>query len=251
VQQDGSSMQHGVLLLEHVIETLKATPGVTRIEAQLPHFSFDDLAPFFRRHHFETYLRRFMALPLKSGATHRPHSIAPQAVAGAQKHAIFKEFLIEPWQRRHDHEASRLLAEVYRGHVDAAINDQYKSLSGSARLIENIVYLRGCGENLAEASFAAIHRPTGRVAGVLALTAVRLSTAHIPQIAVASAFQRCGLGVALLESSFRELDRLGFEEVSLTVTDHNAGAMRFYERLGFETFHTFGAYVWDGAAERL
>ncbi|HLI31040.1 MAG TPA: GNAT family N-acetyltransferase, partial [Terriglobia bacterium] len=109
--------------------------------------------------------------------------------------------------------------------------------------------LRGCGENLEEASFVAIYEPTGSMAGILAVTAVRPSTAHIPQIAVASTFQRGGLGVAMLESSFRKLERLDFKEVSLTVTDQNASAVRFYERLGFETFHTFGAFVWDRTAE--
>jgi len=250
MQPNGSARQQAVLLLDHVIETLKATPGLTRIEAQLPHFSFQDLYACFRQHHFETYPRRFMALRLRDRAIHEPDSTASQTTTGVQERFIFKEFLIAPWQRKHDQAAARLLAEVYRDHVDAAINDQYKSLSGSARLIENIVHLRGCGENLEEASVVAIHRPTGRVAGILALTAVRSLTAHIPQIAVASAFQRGGLGVAMLAFSFRELDRLGFEEVSLTVTDQNASAVRFYERLGFETFHAFGAFVWDRTTEK-
>lgn len=250
VQPNGTVRQHALLLLEHVIETLKATPGLTRIEAQLPHFSLEDLAPCFQQHRFETYLRRFMALRLKDRSIHQPDSTAFQVGESALGRLNSQDILMEAWQRKHDEAAARLLAEVYRGHVDAAINDQYQSISGSARLIENIVHLRGCGENLADASLVAIHRPTGRLAGILALTAVRPSTAHIPQIAVAFAHQRSGLGSALLGSSFRELDRLGFEEVSLTVTDQNASAVQFYERLGFKTFHTFGAFVWDRTSEK-
>ncbi len=245
VQPNTAVRQHAFLLLEHVIETLQATPGLTRIEAQLPHFTFEDLAPFFRQHRFDGFSRRFMALQLQN----RPRLRSSAAAStGSEKGGSLQSVCIEPWQRKHDENASRLLAEVYRGHVDAAINDQYQTVGGAAHLIENIVHLRGCGENLPEASFVAIHRSTGQMAGILAVTAVRLLTAHIPQIAVASSFQRSGLGGALLESSFRELESLDFEEVSLTVTDRNASAVRFYERIGFETFHQFGAFTWDRAA---
>ncbi|MGH9358958.1 MAG: GNAT family N-acetyltransferase [Terriglobia bacterium] len=246
VQPNAAVRQHAFLLLEHVIETLKATPGLARIEAQLPHFTFEDLATCFSRHRFKSYPRRFMMLQLKN--RRHPVHLPDFAVSkGSRGDTTFQDVLIEPWQRKHDEDASRLLAEVYRGHVDAAINDQYQSFSGAAHLIENIVHLRGCGENLPEASFVAIHRSTGRLAGILAVTAVRLATAHIPQIAVASAFQRRGLGRALLESSFNEMESLGFEEVSLTVTDQNSSAVRFYERIGFELFHNFGAFTWEGA----
>ena len=49
----------------------------------------------------------------------------------------------------------------------------------------------------------------------------------------------------MLKLAVEELQRQGFKEVSLTVTDVNRGAVRLYERLGFETFHTFGAFVWN------
>ena len=37
----------------------------------------------------------------------------------------------------------------------------------------------------------------------------------------------------MLKSAFEELQSEGFQEVSLTVTDMNQGAVRLYERLGF------------------
>jgi ribosomal protein S18 acetylase RimI-like enzyme len=48
-----------------------------------------------------------------------------------------------------------------------------------------------------------------------------------------------------MEAAFRDLAREGFKEVTLTVTDANAGAVRLYERIGFETFKTFGAFVYS------
>jgi len=107
------------------------------------------------------------------------------------------------------------------------------------------MHQRGCGEHLPQASQVAIHRATGKLAGVLALTSVRAHTAHIPQIAVAREFQGTGLGTAMMELGFENLSQRGFQEVSLTVTDLNAGAVRLYERMGFENFRTFGAYVWN------
>jgi ribosomal protein S18 acetylase RimI-like enzyme len=226
-------------LLGHVLETLMAWPGVRRIETQLPHFSAEKLEPCFARHGFRTYLRRFMLLNLNGAHTEIPAS-------GAASEALRSgQFVIEPWERKHDHQAGDLICHTYRGHIDAAINDQYASASGAWRLIENIVELRGCGEQVPRASLVAIHAPTRRLAGVVALTGVRRQTAHIPQIAVAPEFQSHGLGATLLATAFREAARHGYREVSLTVTDLNRQAVRFYERLGFTTFRTFGAYVWD------
>ncbi len=231
VESDGAGLERALLLAEHVIETLLATPGLRRIEGQLPHFSFDELDPCFRPRGFESYRRRFMALALK----HRPLTAGPPV----------NQFALEPWERKHDRAAARLVYHAYRGHVDAVINDQYGTIEGTSRLIENIIRHRGCGEYLPENSLVAIHRPTRKLAAVLALTAVRPATAHIPQVAVGKEFQGQGLGTAIMESAFSDLAQAGYQEVSLTVTDDNDGAVRLYERLGFETFRTFGAFVWN------
>jgi ribosomal protein S18 acetylase RimI-like enzyme len=157
-------------------------------------------------------------------------------------------FVVEPWERRHDHIAAELIYATYRGHVDAVINDQYASREGAERLLDNIFELRGCGEPVPHASWVAFHRGTQSLAGLVALTTVRPGTAHVPQVAVASEFQSGGLGTLLLDLAFREAARRGYREVSLTVTDQNQGARRLYERLGFQVFRTFGAFVWTKAS---
>ncbi|HEV2178026.1 MAG TPA: GNAT family N-acetyltransferase [Candidatus Sulfopaludibacter sp.] len=229
----GLRREHALLLLESTLETMVATPGIGRIEAQLPHFGAEELEACFRARDFEVYLRRFMVLRLRD----RPGKQAPAVRT--------EDFIIEPWQRKHDPAVAQLLCATYRQHVDAVINDQYASIEGVTRLIENIVHLRGCGEHIPRASLVAFHRPTRRLAAVVALTAVRPGTGHIPQVAVAIAFQAKGLGSALMEIAFREAEAQGYHEVSLTVTDLNRGAVRLYERLGFETLRTFGAFVWN------
>lgn len=245
VAPNGNRLDPALVLLEHVIETLLATPGLRRVETQLPHFTYEELEPCFRAHGFEGYLRRFMALSL---VDRRLDSASSGAATAQSAHGTVpwpEAFHIEPWERRHDRAAAELVYSAYRYHVDARINDQYTSLPGATRLVENIVQQRGCGELLPQASLVAVHRPTQKLAGALAVTGVRPRTAHIPQVAVAREFQGAGLGTVMMEASFQELAAQGYAEVSLTVTDSNAGAVRLYERLGFETFRTFGAFVWE------
>lgn len=224
-------------LLEHVVETIVATPGLRRVEAQLPHFSYEQLEPCFRALSFAGYRRRFMALSLERAAP--GFGMSP----GRPGDDAAEDFLIVPWDRHHDREAAELLFETYRLHVDAVINDQYGSVAGTTRLIENIVHHQGCGEYLPRVSRVAIHAGSQCIAGLLAVTALRSRTAHIPQIAVAKLFQGRGVGTRLMASAFKELVVRGYSEISLTVTDDNAGAVRLYERLGFETFRNFGAFV--------
>jgi ribosomal protein S18 acetylase RimI-like enzyme len=238
VAPEGGGTEQARLLLTHVLETMLATPGLRRVETQLPHYPFQVFDPLFRARGFRGYQRRFMAAPLGHSA----------AEASSPAPASFPPgFSMVPWESKHHREAAQLLHRSYRGHVDAAINDQYASPEGSARLIETILHHRGCGEHLPQASQVAIHRPSGELAALLALTSVRPTTAHIPQVAVAPPFQGRGLGSAMMQQSFQALAQRGFREISLTVTDSNAGAVRLYERLGFRTLGTFGAFIWDAS----
>jgi ribosomal protein S18 acetylase RimI-like enzyme len=245
VAPNGDRLDRARVLLKHVIETLLATPGLRRVETQLAHFACEELEPCFHAHGFEGYLRRFMALSLAGRRVVSACADAAKSQSARSSPPWPEAFRIEPWERRHDRAAAELVYATYRYHVDARINNQYTSLAGATRLIENIVHQRGCGEVLPQASLVAVHRPTDKLAGVLALTAGRPRTAHIPQVAVAREFQGAGLGTAMMEMSLQELAVLGYQEVSLTVTDSNLDAVRLYERLGFETFRTFGAFVWE------
>ena len=239
-----NSQQNGIDdLLGESINALVRSPDVLRIEAQLPHLSLDQIGPYFRSRSFKIYLRQFMTFRLGTAPAEslRQAHHAPLN----EPSAIPSDFIFDPWQRRYDREAAQLLHQVYRHHIDAAVNDQYCTLAGTTRLVESIVRHKGCGEYLQQASIAAVHRSTGRLAGILGITAVRERTAHIPQIAVASGYQGIGLGSMMLRTAFEKLAREQFAEVSLTVTALNSGAVRLYERLGFRTFREFGAYVWN------
>jgi ribosomal protein S18 acetylase RimI-like enzyme len=239
VDPAAATLEQALDLLHYTLRELMASASLRRVEAQLPHYAFTHLEPSFRACCFAAYPRSFMMLAL---ASRPPRAGRGQAVAGE---TLVGDFLIKPWERRHDRDAARLLYDAYRGHVDALINDQYRSVTGATNLIENILYYQGCGKCLPNACWAAIHRSTQQLAGLLLLTVVRPGCGHIPQVAVARQFQSQGVGTALIEAALTELERKGFAEVSLTVTNLNEGALRLYERLGFRTIHTFGAFVWD------
>ncbi len=239
-------LDQALRLLEHANETLLATPGIRRIEAQLPHYRFEDLENNFTSWNYHGYRRRFMALHLpdwQPGAISNSKSAASDY--SRRSSARLDDYWITSCSKSHAREASELVYGAYYNHVDALINDQYSSLAGATRLIDNIMHYQGCGEFLEQVSKVAIHRETRKLAGVLTVTSVRSDTAHIPQIAVARTLHGIGLGTALLDAAFRDLVRAGYMRVSLTVTDINAGALRLYERLGFKPFRTFGAFVFN------
>jgi ribosomal protein S18 acetylase RimI-like enzyme len=244
VAPGSAGLDQTLQLLEHTNETLLAIPGLRRVEAQLPHYAFEDLEQNFTSWNFRGYRRRFMALSFADWRSRAPLPSDPSDPT-TQTAARLGEFWIAPWGKKYAREAAELLLGAYHDHIDAAINDQYGSLAGATRLIDNIIYHQGCGEYLEQVSKLALHRSTHKVAGVLAVTAVRSDTAHIPQIAVARGLQGIGLGSALLESAFKDLANAGYRRVSLTVTEANAGAVRLYERLGFKTFRSFGAFVFN------
>jgi len=242
VHPELAGLGHERELLEHALETLLGTPGLRRIEAQLPHYEREELQSCFLPRRFQTFLRRFMSLSLEG----RRQSAGASPSSGPATEKAWERENIEliPWDKRFHDDAAGLLYQSYRQHVDALINDQYASTMGATRLIDNIFHNQGCGEFLTRVSRMALHRPTQRLAGILTVTSVRPRTAHIPQVGVGPSFQGLGVGTALMEAGFQDLAQDSFEQVTLTVTDANAGAVRLYQRLGFETFKTFGAFIY-------
>jgi ribosomal protein S18 acetylase RimI-like enzyme len=229
------------MLLDHAVETLLGTPGLCRVEAQLPHYPSDQLEPCLRPHHFQTFLRQFMGLELAG----RPPAIDASAGDAAPGERMRRAGIeLVPWDKRWHDAAATMLYEAYREHVDAHINDQYASVLGATRLIENIFHNQGCGDFLPHISRLAVQQRTRELAGMLTITEVRPRTAHIPQVAVGPSFQGLGVGTTMMEAAFRNLAEEGFKEVTLTVTDSNAGAVRLYERLGFRGFRRFGAFIY-------
>ncbi len=221
-----------VRLLTHVIETLQRSPGIHRVEAQLLVHETGAVARPFLDQGFRRHPRLFMVLPLRSGT----------GAAGK----LPADIEIRPWTEHDYQAAAAVITAAYRGHVDSEINDQYRSLSGSVRFLNNIVRFPGCGIFDAEASFAAVHRPTRSLVGVILCSRVKHDVGHVTQVCVVPELRGQGIGEKLLAASTEALRQRAFELLSLTVTQANERAVGLYERLGFTTTRIFDAFVWEG-----
>ena len=227
---DEESVEHRLSV--HVIETLQRSPGVHRIEAQLlPHDS-GVLAEPFLAEGFRQHPRLFMMLPLL-------HMTRPQITQSA-------DIEFRRWTEADFQPAAAVITTSYRNHIDSEINDQYRSLNGSLRFLNNIVRFPGCGIFDSHASFVAMHRPTRSIAALLLCSRVREDVGHITQVCVLPEHRGKHIGESLIGLCTQELRTRNFSALSLTVTEANSGAVELYRKLGFDTRRKFDAFVWEG-----
>ena len=219
-------------LLTHVIETLQQSPGIHRVEAQLLAHDTGEVARPFLAQGFSRHPRVFMNYEM---ALH-PQTAPPLA----------PEFEIRAWSEEQYQAAAALITVAYRGHVDSDINDQYRTLTGSLRFLNNIVRFPGCGTFDARASFVVIDRRTRTLVGLILCSQVRADVGHVTQVCVLPEYRSAGLGVVLLAATTRSLRERRFRAISLTVTQANDRAIALYERIGFESKRVFDAFVWEG-----
>lgn len=219
-------------LLAHVIETLQQSPGIHRVEAQLLAHDANVVSRPFLETGFHRHPRLFMALAL-NGATQ-------------EKIATHPEIEIRPWTEADYRPAAAVITAAYRGHVDAQINDQYHTLSGSLRFLNNIVRFPGCGVFDAESSFAAFDRKSKNLIGLILCSRVRRDVGHVTQVCVLPEYRSLRIGESLLAATAENLKKRNFSMLSLTVTEGNTRAVALYRRIHFETKRIFDAFVWEG-----
>ena len=219
-------------LLTHVIETLQQSPGIHRVEAQLLAHDTGEVARPFLAQGFSRHPRVFMNFEM---AQH-PQTAPP----------LPPEFEIRPWSEEQYQAAAAVITAAYRGHVDSEINDQYRTLAGSLRFLNNIVRFPGCGTFDPHASFVVFQRRTHTLVGLILCSQVRADVGHITQVCVLPEYRSAGLGVVLLAATTRSLRERHFRAISLTVTEANDRAIALYHRIGFESKRVFDAFVWEG-----
>jgi ribosomal protein S18 acetylase RimI-like enzyme len=219
-------------LLTHVIETLQQSPGIHRVEAQLLSHNAGEVARSFLQQGFSRHPRVFMNFEI---AKHRQAEIAMPG-----------QFEMRPWSEQDYQPAAAVITAAYRGHVDSEINDQYRTLTGSMRFLNNIVRFPGCGAFDPQASFVVFQRRTHTLVGLILCSQVRLDVGHITQVCVLPEHRSTGLGEAMLAASTKNLRGRGFNFISLTVTEANDRAIALYKRIGFESSRVFDAFVWEG-----
>ena len=219
-------------LLTHVIETLQQSPGIHRVEAQLLAHEANAVSRPFLETGFQRHPRLFMTLTLGSGAA----EIVP----------THPEVEVRPWVDGDYQPSAAVITAAYRGHVDAQINDQYHTLSGSLRFLNNIVRFPGCGVFDAESSFVALDRKARNLIGLILCSRVRSDVGHVTQVCVLPEYRSRGIGESLLAATEGNLRKRKFALLSLTVTEANIRAVELYRRLHYESKRIFDAFVWQG-----
>jgi len=233
------------VLLEHMLEMLRHSPAVDRVESQLLLFDSGEFADLFAGPEFTLHPRLFLERELR-----RPVEVTAAPGSAASAHVLPPELEFTPWSAPDYQAAGELVYACYIGHADAQINDQYRSLHGSLRFLHNIVRFPGCGVFEPGYSWLLHDRRSRALVGMILCSRVTADVAHITQLCVLRAFRSRGLGRALLEQSSESLLRAGFAAITLTVTEANVEAVELYRSLGFARRHRFDAMVLDTRPRR-
>jgi len=231
----GSAAAAEETLLRHLLELLLNSPHVDRIESQLLLHPSGTFSPGFSAAGFEMYRRLFMVQQLHGRWS------APRA-------DLTSDLELRPWRETDLAGAARLICESYTGHPDSLINDQYRSINGSMRFLNNIVHYAGCGSFSPQASYVVVERSHRDLVALVLGSRVSPQSGHLTQVCVHPAYRRQGLARLLLSLAAFHFMRLGATEISLTVTEANSGAIHLYGQEGYACAHTFDAAVWRRGA---
>ena len=227
-----SALEIEETLLLHLTELLVNSPQVYRVESQLLLHPSGSHAGVFLNAGFQIHRRLFMVRKLE-GQYPAPQVSLP---AGLELH---------PWREVDLNPAGRLIAAAYHGHPDSVVNDQYRSVHGSMRFLNNIVRFSGCGAFSAQVSHVIQDRATRELVALVLASRVSPQSGHITQLCVHPEFRSRGLARMLLTLVASCFLRQGVPEISLTVTEANIDAIELYHAEGYDCAHRFDAAVWQ------
>lgn len=224
-------------LLTHTLETLEATPGIRRVEAQLLHSGTGTgnaaVRALFASRGYACHDRSFLKLQLANVVP-----VMENSATGIR---------ITDWDASRFLDSANLITRAYAGHVDCEVSDQYRTQGGALRFLDNIIHYPGCGEFFPAASLLAYEdaSATSPPCGMILTSVVSVGVAHITQLCVSPERQGTGLGRRLLRKALGILAAQGFQTVTLTATDANTGAINLYRKAGFADMLRFPAFVWE------
>jgi ribosomal protein S18 acetylase RimI-like enzyme len=225
-------------LTRHLLETLEASPDIARIEAQLLLFDDGILPPIFASSvtpgtELRTFRRLFLERDLLAPAEAAPTPTFPTGIELCR------------WSPTFYNPTAELIQHAYVGHLDANINDQYRTVAGSQRFLHNIIRFPGCGTFDPDSSFVLRERRSNTLIAVILCSRVAPDAAHITQLCVAPNYRGRRLGETLLRLTLRHLPTRSYRFITLTVSENNLSALRLYSATGFRTRHRFDALVLD------
>lgn len=98
--------------------------------------------------------------------------------------------------------------------------------------VGQLVGTNGCGALMPDSCFA-VQQGSDRLAGIVLVSRLSPTTAHIAQVAVDPQLQGLGVGRLLVGSACSGARRAGCDRITLLVGERNRGARRLYESSGF------------------
>ena len=125
------------------------------------------------------------------------------------------------------------------------VNDQYRSVHGSLRFLNNIVRFSGCGVFSPPVSHLVIDRISREMVALVLGSRVSPESGHITQLCVHPEYRSRGLARNLINLAASCFLRQGVSEISLTVTEANTDAIDLYRAEGYGCAHSFDATVWQ------
>ncbi len=228
----GSACAIEETLLKHLFELLLNSPQVDRIESQLLLHPSGNHARLFREAGFDVFRRLFMVQAIEG------HRMPPTV-------NLPPGLDLRMWSEDDLGPAARLICDAYHGHPDSLINDQYRTVHGSTRFLNNIVHYSGCGAFSALVSQVVVDRARREPVALVLGSRVSSQSGHITQLCVHPDYRRLGLARMLLSVAAFCFLRQGATEISLTVTEANTQAIDLYLAEGYKCAHLFDAAVWE------
>ena len=127
----------------------------------------------------------------------------------------------------------------FRNEMDANVFPCLGDADGCMRLMKEISNRQGF---VPEATWLVQYQnpQTGKLENCGTVQGIRSQTdvGAIQNIGIVSSHRGHGLGSQLMDQCLRGFQEAGVRFVTLEVTSHNTGAMRLYQRLGFEVLKT-------------
>src|SRR5262249_49494176 len=154
----------------------------------------------------------FMRLPLEPYANGNGHTNGHTNGNGHKKSPVVTPVLPLPpdlemrrWSEDEFQGSAALITAAYRGHVDSELNDQYRTVAGSMRFLNNIVRFPGCGFFDPEASFVVRSRSSRAVVGLILCSLVKQDVGHVTQICLTPELRGQGIARSLLATACEAL----------------------------------------------
>ena len=111
------------------------------------------------------------------------------------------------------------------------------TVSEWAKYLSGVVQQSGCG--LMDREATRIQLDGGRLQALALVTSIHPQTAHLAQLVVHPAARGCGVATRLIREALAHAAGTGRTAMTLLVGEHNDGARRLYESLGFTERGTF------------